>query len=343
MKTRSGFGALSRAVLVAATAAALFIPSARAADHLDSPKVKTNHELDINDVYVFQSPTHADRTVLIMTVYPLAGMNGPAMFSPDGMYQFLIDNTGDAVEDMVFDVSFSAPNRKGVQKMVIEQTISGRRTKVIARGQTGKTEALSTGGQAQAYIYDDPFFFDLNAFNMFKTDLNPKDFCNPGSNFFKGLNVLAIVMEVPSKAIQASKKSTKIGVWARTLDGAGEQFDRMGRPAINTALIPAPMKDAFNAGTPSTDPAMFGQIVTASLLADGNTPAEASQIVALLLPDMNTFDTSSKSGFPNGRMLADDVIDTEFSILLKNAGVTTDCVGNDSTFRGGFPYLGTAN
>ena len=49
----------------------------------------------------------------------------------------------------------------------------------------------------------------------------------------------------------------------------------MGRPAINTALIPAsPVgmpspKDAFNAGIPSTDVANFTSTVVATLLFFG--------------------------------------------------------------------------
>ena len=44
--------------------------SARAADHLDAPILVGNGQLDINDVYAFQSPSNADNTVLIMTVNP---------------------------------------------------------------------------------------------------------------------------------------------------------------------------------------------------------------------------------------------------------------------------------
>jgi len=40
--------------------------------------------------------------------------------------------------------------------------------------------------------------------------------------------------------------------------------------------------------------------------------------------------------------LADDVIDTELSVI-SNGAITTDCVANDSNFSNSFPYLAPAN
>jgi hypothetical protein len=53
-------------------------------------------------------------------------------------------------------------------------------------------------------------------------------------------------------------------------------------------------------------------------------------------------DTSSSAGFPNGRRLADDVIDIELG-LVTNGAVTSDCVANDSAFTNSFPYLAPKN
>jgi hypothetical protein len=68
----------------------------------------------------------------------------------------------------------------------------------------------------------------------------------------------------------------------------------------------------------------------------------AGALADFLLPDILTVDTSSSAGFPNGRRLADDVIDIELG-LVTNGAVTTDCVANDSAFSGAFPYLATKN
>lgn len=117
----------------------------------------------------------------------------------------------------------------------------------------------------------------------------------------------------------------------------------MGRPAINTVLIPANLKDAFNSGAPHTDRFLFFDTVVHTLTALKNSPMQSQILATTLLPDVNSFDSTNPMGFPNGRRLTDDVIDIEYQLLLTGFGVTTDCVGNDSEFQFHFPYLGVAN
>jgi len=194
-----------------------------------------------------------------------------------------------------------------------------------------------------AGLRDDPFFFDLNAFLAVS-------FCSPGMNFFNGLNVSAIVVEVPSDLLGPSN----IGVWARTvLDG--KQIDRMGRPAINTVFIPnnpfepvssePSQKNAFNAGKPKNDQRDFRGEVVDSLLALGNSMATADALADILLPDILTINTADAGGFDpglNGRQLDDDVIDVELGIITGGA-IPSDCVANDSAFTNTFPYLAPPN
>jgi hypothetical protein len=186
----------------------------------------------------------------------------------------------------------------------------------------------------QAALFDDPFFFDLVGFN--------NNFNFTGDNTFAGADISAIVLEVPSAQLQ-NGTNTNIGVWAETIV-EGNQVDRMGRPAINTALIPSAMKDAFNQAEPADDPANFGDEVETSLLSlNGGNATHASQTADLLLPDVITFDTSNSDGFLNGRRLQDDVIDTVLA-AVSNGGVTTDMVNsNDAPFLNVFPYLAAPN
>ena len=66
---------------------------------------------------------------------------------------------------------------------------------------------------------------------------------------------------------------------------------------------------------------------------------QKSGIASVLLPDTLTVKLGSSAGFLNGRKLADDVIDAEFS-LLTNGNITSDGVNaNDKAFRAGFPFL----
>lgn len=304
----------------------------RAADHLDGPMAKHDGRLDITDVYGFQSPSNPANTVLIMNVDPVAGVQSPTTFHPDASYDFKIDTNGDAKEDITYKVTFSAVSN-GSQNVVLRRVPARGGGAVLARGQTGANISVSGGGMLRAGVFDDSFFFDLVAFK------NGLAFCPPSgaSNFFAGLNVASIVLEVPSSSL-----GTNIGVWARTTQG-GQQIDRMGRPAINTVFEHTDAgKDAFNAGIPSHDQRDFHQDVFDTLVALGNTSDYAETVTNILLPDILTFDTSSSAGFLNGRRLADDVIDTELGVI-SNGAITTDCVANDSIFSNTFPYLAPAN
>ena len=338
-----------RRVLVAGAIAATFaiLLVVRGADHGDAPGVRINSRLDINDVYAFQAPGNAGHTVLVMTVSPLAGITGATTFHPQGKYDFHVDTNADAVEDITFRVTFSNPDDHGVQRVRLK-SIAGRGRDddddddddghdehrggdSRASGLTEQNIPIRGGGTLRAGLFDDPFFFDLLAFK------NGLAFCpgGVGTNFFRGLNTLAIVLELPSTQFGTSL----IGVWGHTSQG-GKTIDRMGRPAINTVFIPKDLKDAFNAGKPADDFKNFGQIVTNALTSLG--AANPSALAHFLLPDILTVDTADTSGFPNGRRLADDVIDIELGLITNNA-VTTDCVANDSTFRATFPYLGVPN
>ena len=68
-----------------------------ASDHLDAPLVFKDGRLDVNDSYIFQSPTNPDRTVMIMTVNPVAGIMSPSTFNSAAVYEFNIDRDGDAI------------------------------------------------------------------------------------------------------------------------------------------------------------------------------------------------------------------------------------------------------
>jgi hypothetical protein len=321
----------------AAIAFSLFLTAgtAIAADHGDAPGVRFDARSDINDVYLFKSPTQPNQSVLIMTVSPLAGITGPTTFNPSTFYDFFVDDDGDAVQDQRLRVTFSAPNAAGVQQVTLARRVGDTATK-LGEGATGQQIPLTGGGKMQAGIFDDPFFFDLIAFK------NAFNFNDPGDNFFRGLNTLAIVVQLPTNSLIGNVDDTTFGIWARTFrDGA--QVDRMGRPAINTALIPGARKDEFNQSNPDGDRAAFKAAVKKILRETfGRSNPQAEGIATALLPDILTYDASNGEGFLNGRKLTDDVIDAELGILT-GGGITTDNVDSDNEFQETFPYLGAKN
>jgi hypothetical protein len=326
-------GVLSAGALLGALAFAA-APS-QAADHLDADLVKKDGRTDINDIYAFQSPDDAGKTALIMTVNPGAGVISGTSFSNSAWYVFNLDDNGDAKPDRRFHVAFGAVDRRGKQLMAVYGPDRQGRERFLGAGYTGDTIRLRGGGSIQADVYDDPFFFDLAAFR------NNLQFCpgGVGTDFFLGLNVSAIVLEVPDSSIG----SGDVGVWANTRDRATyAPIDRMGRPAINTVFIDSASKDRFNAVDPAADQAVFRGQVVSVLQALGNDETRANALADVLLPDILTFNLDNPAGFLNGRQLADDVIDAELA-LITNGAVPTDCVDNDSVFRSSFPYLGVKN
>ena len=317
---------------------------ASAADHLDAPGLTPpggDTRLDITDVYAFQSPSNPANTVLIMGVNPLEGVLNDGTFRAGAYYEFKIDSNGDGNEDLTYRVTFSEPNGSLQQSFTLQRLPSVKGVSMTVKGSTGSNVSIPGGGWISAGAFDDPFFFDLNGFLAL-------DFCNPGTNFFNGLNISAIVLEVPSSWLGASN----VGVWARTVLNE-KQIDRMGRPAINTVFIPnnvfepsgsePSQRNAFNKGKPSNDRRDFrGEVVDTLEIFYGAGSPTAQGLADFLLPVVLTVDTSSAAGFPNGRGLADDVIDIELG-LVTNGAVTTDCVANDSVFSNSFPYLAPAN
>ncbi len=316
-----------------------------AADHLESALVMRDGRTDINDVYVFPG-TQPGTAALIMTVNPGAGAISGTSFRPRADYEFQVDSNGNASTDVRFRVRFGQVGVDGEQAM---QVFRGNTR--IGVGRTGSGITLRGGGRAKADLFDDPFFFDLQAFrDQVKGAGGSRTFCDGTPvNFFNGLNVSAIVLQVPI----ASLGGTEVGVWARTRFGQ-TTFDRMGRPAIATVLIPDGLEDPFNATHPTQDRKEWQSEVQAALLAlsglDASpyTAGEATGIAEFLLPDILTVDLGAPVAFPNGRALADDVIDPELSIVTGgffggSAVLTSDCVANDSAFVPNFPYLAPAN
>jgi hypothetical protein len=355
---RRAIAAVSLGLLLIAQVFALAAFPAGAADHLDAPGLTSpgsDGRIDINDVYAFQSPSNPNNAVLIMTVNPGAGVISGTSFRPGAAYQFLIDTNGDAKEDWAFTTVFYGRNDNNQRLITHFGRVDGRQSSLI-HGGVGRTLSGRNGVTLTTGVFDDPFFFDLNGF------LAGAMFCQPGSDFFNGLNTSAIVIEFPRSLLPQDN----VGVWARTFVLGMGQVDRMGRPAINTVFIPnnpfeptgseSSLKNSFNAGQPRNDQAAFRAEVVDSLAllfslndppsGTDDTSDDAATVQALadiLLPDILTVDFSSSAGFLNGRRLADDVIDAELALITEGA-VTTDCIdANNKPFLNMFPYLAARN
>lgn len=215
-----------------------------ASDHMDTPEVELNPRMDINDVYAFPSGngTSNDRVTLVVTTSsPIVGQN--ASFDPALLYQLKIDNTGDAKEDLVFQITFDegtgtaqryqvvgpvAPTTSGTPASggVVNMLVSGS----AISGTVGSTAGSATGVQVFAGLRTDPFFIDLEQFFKIVPDRRPSTgplsvpqtqtataFRNPGVDLLGSIsaNTLAIVIEVPKSSLLSSTAAdAKFGVWA---------------------------------------------------------------------------------------------------------------------------------
>lgn len=240
-----------------------------------------------------------------------------------------------------------------------------------------------TGIKFFAGMTDDPFFFDVSAELLYRdsriaNQINP-DVFDRGRDTFAGYNVLAIALSVPvhlllgsnAPEIAFSGYTERAAMTLRSrADGLVDSgdfivIDRMGIPAINTVLVPYEKKDAYNRSTTSLDPpgssnplgSLFVDDIVQSL-QDLQTGTEAINLLAALAVNRGDYlrlDTSilnrgrfggnnDGAGFPNGRRLRDDVIDTIVTIInnfepVRPNGKVDRVNSNDKRLRNTFPFL----
>jgi hypothetical protein len=221
------------ALVIVGVASIALTQRALASDHQDTPETELNPRMDINDVYAFPGSS-ADRVALVMTTSsPIAGQS--ASFDPNLLYQIKIDNTGDAVEDLVFQITFDdgiGANQKYTIRGPVAPTMTGTKATLITTGpvvvgNVGSIAGSATGTQVFAGIKADPFVIDLEQFFNIIPDRRPSTgplagpstptasaFRNSGVDFLKPFNALAIAIEVPkSLLLTSTDASAKFGVW----------------------------------------------------------------------------------------------------------------------------------
>ena len=232
-------GSGRRAVAFAAALGLVAVASisvARASDHQDTALVELNPKMDMSDVYAFPG-AGADRIVLVLNSNPLlTPANTPgASFDPDILYQFKIDNTGDAKEDRVIQVTFKGTGASQTFEVrgPIAPPVQGAMMNTVSTSAPIVTGAInqvvSTNGvQVFAGAREDPFFLDLEQFLRILPDRKPAtgplsqipdaqsatSFRAAGAavDALKGSNLLSIVIELPTAQLTAGG-SAKLGIW----------------------------------------------------------------------------------------------------------------------------------
>ena len=182
------------------------------------------------------------------------------------------------------------------------------------------------------------------------------------------------------------KNQTINGDGTITVSGPEQQVSRLGMPLVNEIVIPLGKKDLFNASEPANDVANFGAYVVdpeparllhalfginvpaaprndlVAVFATGvpglNQPANVSPGEMLRLnmsippakkPSRFGVLAGDVAGFPNGRRLADDVVDIELRVVAgvlvpgfdvaPNNQLGDGVDANDKPFQPNFPYV----
>jgi hypothetical protein len=202
MKIKNLFIALM--ILLGATAGIVW-----AADHIDAPSVASTSS-DITDYYAFQSPQNSSNMVFVANLQGLLDptATASASFDEQVMVEFNIDNTGDAVEDLVIQAIFNdgkvqvygpvQPMDTGLESRV--ETTGTFIEADITRYGNSPMIGENAGIKVFAGPRDDPFFMDFAQYGEIIAG-NATSFNNPGSDTFAGTNVMSVVIEVPKSML----------------------------------------------------------------------------------------------------------------------------------------------
>ncbi|MEU6994319.1 DUF4331 domain-containing protein [Streptomyces sp. NPDC046465] len=262
-----------------------------------------------------------------------------------------------------------APSRVGKASMPDYKKLRDQAVRKVAGGGT------SYVGQA-----DDPFFLDLRVFDL----LYGGDLSEVGRDTLKGYNVNTVALQVPNAEIRQSEKQPTVGIWSTTerknAGGDWAQVSRLGNPLVNEVVVPLRDKDKFNASAPWDDaqflpyvqkpelPKLLEKFYGVKAPAEprkdlvsvfltgvqglnqppGVRPAETLRLNTSIKPSadpkrLGVLD-GDNAGFPNGRRLADDVVDIELQAVAGELVGAKNDLGdavnaNDQAFGGTFPYL----
>ncbi|MFC4031718.1 DUF4331 domain-containing protein [Streptomyces polygonati] len=151
--------------------------------------------------------------------------------------------------------AIAAPSNVGKASMPDYTRLRGEATRLLPGG-SGRTVATQAA---------DPFFLDLRVFDL----LYGGNLSETGHNTLNGYNVNTLAIQVPKSKLAYKGNANRnpvIGVWSsterrtmklspgkQTATGPYVQVSRLGNPLVNEAVVPAGLKNAFNALPPSQD------------------------------------------------------------------------------------------
>src|SRR3989449_148005 len=209
--------------------------------HREAPTISKDPVADNTDLYAFVDPVDTSKVTILSNFIPLeepAGGPNFFQFGDDVLYEILIDNNGDGVEDVTYQFRF-------------------------------KTTTQNPG----TFLYNTGPIGSLTDPNWNVRQLNSATPAAPGVNGTKGFNVHTIAIQVPKTDLtrngfnpsDPADPRSVIGVWsaasrrkgtvreknARIVQsGPWVQVSRLGEPLINEVVIELGEQDLWNSHTP---------------------------------------------------------------------------------------------
>ena len=324
---------LAASLLVAAFVVA--VAPVMASDHAD-PVMLVTKETNLTDLFFFPQ---GDHYVLIFDVrrnltdpppYPLAGDTFRVNIDLHSRVTF-----GNAADRARFGGTIVAPEEVGADVTIAVQLNGNGSLKTAdINGLSGEEGVRIWSG-----VRDDPFIFPP---------------------FFKK-NVIATVMTIPVSSFPPGQQDFIL--WATT-ERDGKQIDHVGR-SIRTQLpryspLPGFGEPNVNLLPPNQQVSAIGDLndsrtkitnflnkytQTAPVIPVWQTTFEMKSF-DLLTPDVMIFTTRFPVGYPNGRLLTDDVVlqtclagDCLLVDLSTRTGMWPRATMNDKPFSPDFPYL----
>ena len=292
-------------------------------------------------------------------------------------YRFQLQTTGDARPDGFIDITFTPVERSGGPQTATIELPSGQVfTAPSTRSSTAATapaQVVTEDPETEVLFFaglvDDPFFFDIPGFRSLRglgagrdarsyaVTARPRQLRRVqryGDRAQRSPVAPAkshIIIRV--SGVIRRQETTSVGRRDFETSGRFRQVERLGNPAVNVALIPFSRKDEYNFATPVDDAAgRFVDDIVATLTALGTNATNIDIIVNVVATrgDYLRLDTriantgprggtNPAAGFPNGRRLADDTIDT-LLFFINNQNVLGDSVdASDVRPRNNFPFF----
>ncbi|WP_231158576.1 DUF4331 family protein [Streptomyces sp. CNZ748] len=210
------------------------------------------------------------------------GENLPRGLHPEGRYEFKLDGSGDAIEDVTYRFTFEAQDAGGIQAYQLHR-LTGRDASdprpagtAAASGSTGQSVALAGCGRMWVGKAGDPFWVDPHVRqavgHAFQDgtgiDLSSWDSAR-AKNLFAGHTVYSIVLELSDDELAPGVATDgSLGVWAvaslATDAGGWRPINQASLPMIHPlfAQFDEALGDQLNETVPADDAQLYGKTVT---------------------------------------------------------------------------------